>query len=65
MKMKNLQITKGMNLDDAKNAVGQVAEGIRTLEVVKQESDRLKIKMPLVESLFNIIYKNEDVSSLI
>ena len=56
---------KGMSLDDAKNAVGQVAEGIRTLEVVKQESDRLKIKMPLVDSLFNIIYKNEDVSSLI
>jgi len=56
---------KGMSLNDAKNAVGQVAEGIRTLEVVKQESDRLKIKMPLVESLFNIIYKNEDVSSLI
>jgi len=56
---------KGMSLDDAKDAVGQVAEGIRTLEVVKQESDRLKIKMPLVDSLFNIIYKNEDVSSLI
>ena len=54
-----------MSLNDAKNAVGQVAEGIRTLEVVKQESDRLKIKMPLVDSLFNIIYKNEDVSSLI
>jgi len=56
---------KGMDLNDAKNSVGQVAEGIRTLEVVKKESDGLKIKMPLVDSLFNIIYKNEDVSSLI
>ena len=56
---------KGMDLNNAKTEVGQVAEGIRTLEVVKQESDKLEIKMPLVDSLFNIIYKKEDVSTLI
>ena len=56
---------KGMDLNNAKTEVGQVAEGIRTLEVVKQESDNLEIKMPLVDSLFNIIYKKEDVSTLI
>ena len=56
---------KGMDLNNAKTKVGQVAEGIRTLEVVKQESDNLEIKMPLVDSLFNIIYKKEDVSTLI
>ena len=49
---------KGMNLSEAKSAVGQVAEGIRTLEVIRSESKKLNIKMPLVESMYNIIYKD-------
>tara|TARA_B100001029_G_scaffold179474_1_gene189131 strand:- start:1258 stop:2268 length:1011 start_codon:yes stop_codon:yes gene_type:complete len=48
---------KGMSLNDAKNKVGQVAEGIRTLEVIRNESISLDLKMPLIESLYNIIYK--------
>ena len=46
---------KGMKIDKAKEKIGQVAEGIRTLEVIKNESIELDIKMPLVESLYNII----------
>ena len=48
---------KCMSLDDAKNKVGQVAEGIRTLEVIRNESISLDLKMPLIESLYNIIDK--------
>ncbi len=48
---------KGMSLNDAKNKVGQVAEGIRTLEVIRNESISLDLKMPLIESLYNIIDK--------
>ena len=44
-----------MNLVDAKNEVGQVAEGIQTLEATRNESKKLKIKMPLVESMYNIL----------
>ena len=43
---------KGMKIDKAKEKIGQVAEGIRTLEVIKNESIELDIKMPLVESLY-------------
>jgi len=56
---------RGMGLDDAKNNVGQVAEGIRTLEVIRNESISLDLKMPLIESLYNIIYKNSSPDSLI
>tara|TARA_B100000965_G_scaffold370811_1_gene359215 strand:- start:464 stop:1474 length:1011 start_codon:yes stop_codon:yes gene_type:complete len=56
---------KGMILADAKNKVGQVAEGIRTLEVIRNESINLDLKMPLVESLYNIIYKKSSPDSLI
>ena len=56
---------KGMSIDEAKKEIGQVAEGIRTLEVIKNESFELNIKMPLVESLYNIIYEKLKPSTLI
>ena len=58
-------IGTGMTLLEAKNKVGQVAEGVRTLEIVRNESSRLNIKMPLVESMYNIIYKEASPESII
>ena len=55
----------GMSLSKAKESVGQVAEGVRTLEVVLKESSKLNIKMPLVESMYNIIYNNASPNTLI
>ena len=56
---------KGMKIDKAKEKIGQVAEGIRTLEVIKNESIELDIKMPLVESLYKIIYLDSSPNVLI
>ena len=58
-------IGSGLNLSDSKLKVGQVAEGIRTLEVIKSESDKLGLNMPLVESLYKIINEKSSPSSLI
>ncbi len=55
----------GLSLDMAKEKVGQVAEGVRTLTVIKQESSKLNIKMPLVDSLHDIIYKKSSPDTLI
>ena len=55
----------GLNLESAKEKVGQAAEGIRTLEVIKNESSNLGIKMPLVDSLYNIIYESAKTKTLI
>ena len=33
--------------------------------MIKNESERLKINMPLVESLYNIIYEDSDPHELI
>jgi len=54
-----------MSLLQAKDNVGQVAEGVRTLEVVLKESSKLDIKMPLVESMYNIIYNDASPKTLI
>ena len=56
---------RGMSLQEAKDKVGQVAEGIRTLDVIKEESKELGIKMPLVDSLHNIIYQKHPPKTLI
>ena len=58
-------IGSGMSLSNAKDNVGQIAEGVRTLEVVLKESSKLNIKMPLVESMYNIIYNNASPNTLI
>ena len=58
-------IGSGMSLLQAKDNVGQVAEGVRTLEVVLKESSKLDIKMPLVESMYNIIYNDASPKTLI
>ena len=58
-------IGNNMSLDDAKKEVGQVAEGLRTLTVIKNESFKHNINMPLVESLYNIIYENLQPQDLI
>ena len=55
----------GLSLEESKDKVGQVAEGIRTLEVIKNESTRLNINMPLVDSLYNIIFKESSANTLI
>ena len=55
----------GLSLKEAKDRVGQVAEGVRTLEVIKEESAYLNIKMPLVDSLHDIIYKSSSPKTLI
>ena len=58
-------IGSGMTLLQAKDTVGQVAEGVRTLEVVLKESSKLNIKMPLVESMYNIIYNDASPKTLV
>ena len=58
-------IGSGMSLLQAKDNVGQVAEGVRTLEVVLKESLKLDIKMPLVESMYNIIYNDASPKTLV
>ena len=56
---------RGLTLENAKEKVGQVAEGVRTLEVIKEESTSLNINMPLVDSLHDIIYNGASAKILI
>jgi glycerol-3-phosphate dehydrogenase (NAD(P)+) len=58
-------IAEDLSLVDAKDKVGQVAEGARTLEVVYQEAKKMNVSMPLVSSLYDILYSNVSADQLI
>ena len=58
-------IAEDLSLADAKDKVGQVAEGAKTLEVVYQEAKKMNVSMPLVSSLYDILYSNVSADQLI
>ena len=60
-----MHLGNGLRLNEAKLKVGQVAEGIRTLEVIKTESANLNISMPLVDSLYNIVFNDASSKTFI
>ncbi|WP_417538359.1 NAD(P)H-dependent glycerol-3-phosphate dehydrogenase [Marinobacter sp.] len=58
-------VGQGKKLDDAVAELGQVAEGIYTLELVKEKAEELGIYMPLVRGLFEILYGDAPISAVI
>ena len=58
-------IAEDISLLDAKKKVGQVAEGARTLEVVYHEANKMNVSMPLVSSLYKILYSDTSSEQLI
>jgi glycerol-3-phosphate dehydrogenase (NAD(P)+) len=48
---------EGLSVEQSKQKIGQTIEGLKTLKVVKKISDEHNIEMPIVDSLYKIIYK--------
>ncbi|MBT8146186.1 MAG: NAD(P)H-dependent glycerol-3-phosphate dehydrogenase [Gammaproteobacteria bacterium] len=56
---------QGKTLDQAIEAVGQVAEGLNTLKLVKQKADELDVYMPLASGLYRVIYEGESIERIV
>jgi glycerol-3-phosphate dehydrogenase (NAD(P)+) len=56
-----LAVGRGQPLDEVLAQMDQVAEGINTLHLLKQEADRLRVPMPLVEGLYAMLYEQREV----
>jgi len=56
---------KGASLDEAVAAVGQVAEGINTTRIIKEEAEQLGIYMPLVSALYETMFNQRPVSDVL
>ena len=58
-------IGKGLSVEAAKQKIGQTIEGLKTLKVVKNIADDHKVEMPIVDSLYKIIYKGSNLDGAI
>ena len=58
------RLAKGDSLEEAKASIGQVAEGVRTLEVVYKEANDNNLAMPLVNALHKIVFENANPNIL-
>jgi glycerol-3-phosphate dehydrogenase (NAD(P)+) len=56
---------KGQALDDILDELGQVAEGINTLRLLKAEADHRDIYMPLVTGLYAILYERRSLDEVL
>ena len=56
---------QGKSLADAIEELGEVAEGVNTLALVKQQADKLQLSMPLVDALYALVYQQADASTMI
>ncbi len=54
------QIGKGRKLDNILNEMNMVAEGIITIKSSIQLARREKIKLPLIEGLYNVLFNEKD-----
>jgi glycerol-3-phosphate dehydrogenase (NAD(P)+) len=53
------RIAKGEKLEDIVNSTASIIEGATTAEAVYQLSKKYKVDMPIVSSVFHILYKNK------
>jgi len=64
-KSRNFRIGKalgsGIKLEQAIKDLGETAEGINTLQVLKKKADELQIYMPLVSGLYAIVFEHQPV----
>ena len=57
-------IGQGHSVEDAKSKIGQAVEGLKTLEAVKKKSLEVGITMPIVDSLYSVIFEGTGFDSI-
>lgn len=56
---------KGLSLEESVSRLGQVAEGVSTLKVLRQKSEQEGVYMPLVAGLHAIIFEQQPLAEVI
>lgn len=51
---------EGQSLDEIVSALGQVAEGVNTVRLVKKQADKLGIYMPLLQALYMVLFEGHN-----
>lgn len=56
---------EGLSVEEAIKKVGQVAEGINTTRIIKDEAEQLGIYMPLVNALYQTMFNQKPVKEVL
>ncbi|WP_079202403.1 NAD(P)H-dependent glycerol-3-phosphate dehydrogenase [Pseudomonas sp. CC6-YY-74] len=56
---------EGLSLEDAVDRLGEVAEGVNTIKVLKDKAEELQIYMPLVAGLHAIVFEGRTLKQVI
>ena len=64
-RMVGLKLGECKTLVQIKSEMSMVAEGIKTTQSVYDLAKKLQIEMPILEQVYNIIYKNKDCSEAV
>ena len=56
---------EGLSLEDAVSRLGEVAEGVNTLKVLKAKAQELQVYMPLVAGLHAILFEGRTLNQVI
>jgi glycerol-3-phosphate dehydrogenase (NAD(P)+) len=56
---------QGKSLEQAIEELGEVAEGVNTLSLVKQQAEKLALNMPLVDALYALVYEGAEAESMV
>lgn len=57
-------IGKGESLEQAVESLGEVAEGINTLSLVREKAQEMQVAMPLVEGLYAILNEGKPIAEV-
>lgn len=55
---------EGQKLEDAVAALGEVAEGVNTIRIVKHKADEMQVYMPLVAGLYEVVFNGAPVKEV-
>lgn len=56
---------QGEPLDKIINELGQVAEGVKTLQLVREKAKQLNIYMPLVSAMYEILHEGKNIAEAV
>ena len=56
---------EGLSLEEAVNRLGEVAEGVNTIKVLKARAEQLEVYMPLVAGLHAILFEGRPLQQVI
>ena len=56
-----LKISRGISVDEAIGELGQLAEGLNTLQLVHSKKNDMNVYMPLVDGLHRVLFDGDEI----